>query len=237
MLPERIEDYIQMLDAGETFALMNFGDGEWSWLLGKELTNCDGFTGSPSLTAELKNMVMYGAAPNLFYGTYKCGSIKPLYQEADQWVQEYGHDSIAWVYKELISNANCQGKLRPLFEHLNNRKTLMIGPSHFDHLRESFFSNPPDLMTVPLPLDFTEVRGTYLILVRKMIEMYNPAIVTFSAGPLSNYLIYNLFGEFPTVTMIDMGACFDPYCGVLSRSGYRKATNIEKMLNNYPKEK
>ena len=153
--PTCIEDYVRLLDEHEPFALMNFGDGEWDWLLGGEITNCDGFTGTDALTTDLQSMVKFGAAPNLFYGTFKCGNTKPLYQKTAQWVQDFGKPDITWVYKELISNANCQGKLQPMFQHFKNRKTLKIGPEHFRNLENSFVNmNNNPLMCVPLPLGY-----------------------------------------------------------------------------------
>lgn len=253
MLPERLDDYIQMLNDRQPFAFMGFGDGEWSWILGREITNCDGFPWSLDLTKVLQRTILEPLQGNAYYGS---NPGRRLSHDVGMWLHNHqvrhvdGRERfkdyhrqeqqtyINWVDKETFANANCQGRLQPLFQILNDRRTMLVGPEHFSQFNRAFWHNPPTHVRLDLPADFN-CRESTLDMVAEDIREYGPEIVTFSAGPVSNFLIHRLWPECMAngITLIDMGACFDPYCGVLSRKGYRKESNLKKMLNNYPKGK
>ena len=70
---------------------------------------------------------------------------------------------------------------------------------------------------------------------RTLRTLPNDTVVLWSLGYLTKVIMWRLAILFPAVTQIDVGAIWDPYCGLLNRHGYRrpewalthKAANLE----------
>jgi hypothetical protein len=127
----------------------------------------------------------------------------------------------AWVYKEIISGANANGKLRPFIEAVRTRKTILVGPPHLRDESVNDIWNIKDFAKVPvhdayLAIDRTTQRTVALI------EEHNPDLMLVCSGMAANPLIFDMAARYPELTIIDMGATLDPYAGVWSRNAYRK---------------
>jgi hypothetical protein len=246
-VPQTIEDWTRLVEDGTPFTYANFGDGEFLAITGRIGVNSDGIRYDPAIGAELAKVLIEPRLTFYGYNPGKRDSEKRL--NAERWLREHGinvpvlgqttledpHNgkcdcNIHWVHKEIISYANVRGRFGPFMRALRQRDVVLIAPpavcwQFADTLRaRSHVSVPPDgwierhrvLGDVRFALD-TAPAG---------------AVVSWSFGFPTKVLMWELADERPDLTQIDMGACWDPYVGRLSRSGYKRPEWPEAMARN-----
>lgn len=212
-----------MLASGEPFGVANYGDGEWSCILGASGENCDGHRYSPELAEDLRHTLFEPGG--YLYGTNPGDRLRPVVTD---WVEAHGVD-VRWVEKNELSDANWRGELGPVFAELRKKNVMMVGPPHLRHLPAEVVE-PVDVITVP-PVNCYDAIHETLAAIRR--DCVNVDVVTFSASMASNVMIHRLYDEMGgDVTLIDLGAIFDPYCGVNSRKRYRDPENPERISRN-----
>lgn len=222
--PASAEDYAALIKSCAPFAQANYGDGEWLCIFGEEGRNCDGHRYLLELGDDLARTLkeprpyMHGINPG-----------PKLRRRADDWLRAHRATDILWVEKNILSDANWRGELGPVVRALRTRRVLVVGPPHLRHL-------PPEVF---VPAAFVEVPPVdcYLTHERTIGEILRHAdgcdVITFSASMATNVMIWKLWPDLhDKATMIDMGAIFDPYCGVNSRKRYRDAENPERIKRN-----
>jgi hypothetical protein len=213
MKPEEltVEDYTELIRVGVPFAQANYGDGEWACILGKQGQNVNGEVYHPLLGSLLRN--------TLFQPYQWCGMNpgRRLGPEVDAFLQRNPVD-VRWVWKETLSAANVKGDLAPFFRALRGRKTLLVGPPHLQALppevieHDGFIEIPP-----------SNAWESWAEIVR-LVEVKSGlgTVVLFCAGMASNLMINNLARRLSWLTLLDMGAIFDPYVGHYTRKHYRR---------------
>jgi hypothetical protein len=241
-VPQRIDDYVRLLESGTPFTHANIGgDGEFMAITGMVGTNSDGRAFNAEVGAELAKVLL---EPRLtFHGYNPGGREDPRRTRAEKWLRTHGINvpvqtastledpefgkaaiNVRWVHKEIISSANVRGELGPFIRALKKRTVIVVANNT---VAESFIADvlgavdwllvPPD--TGIGDLDEIEQQVSFLL------GRWGPGfegVLTWSLGYPTKVLAWRIAQSHPGVTQIDMGACWDPYSGVLNRHGYRR---------------
>jgi len=223
-----VELYADLIRRGIPFAQANYGDGEWSCILGRAGGNVNGEVYNPELAAALTETLVD------HHGMW-CGTNpgRKLEAEVDAWI-ERKKVAPRWVWKETLSGANVNGKLAPVFQALRHRHVILVGPEHLRTL-------PPAVVEVaifiPVPDSIAWRKADVVVReVQHSVDSWwglgdRTQIVLFAAGMGSNLMIHRLWKADPEGgILLDVGAILDPYVGVWSRKGYRKQTFHEHSM-------
>lgn len=212
IVPESVNDYIQLLETKTAFVQTNYGDGEWSCILGYQGQNSQGGCYTPELRKALIETLQ---EPRFTYWGWNPG--RKLLDEAQQWLAD-NNMRVQWVNKEILAAVNCQGQLGRLLLILQKRNVLLIGPKH---LKELQILKHNAFVEVPLPNAFTAIKDTIAAIITRTTTRACDCLL-FCSGMASNPTMWRLVPLLPpTVTMLDMGAIFDPYVGIFNRGAYR----------------
>lgn len=212
IIPQSVDDYCTLLETRQPFVQANYGDGEWSCLLGHKGQNAQGGCYTPEIR---KALIETLKEPRFTYYGWNPGKV--LLDEARQWLAD-NNVRVRWVQKEILAAANCQGQIGPLLLTLQKRNVLLIGPKH---LKELQILKHNAFVEVPLPNAFTAVKDTIAAIITRTVT-HCVDCVLFCSGMAGKPTMWRLIPLLsPTMTMLDMGAIFDPYVGILSRGAYR----------------
>lgn len=213
-LPCTVDDYARLVRARVPYCQINYGDGEWACLLGREGENCNGEVYDPALAKMLQRTLTEPVGQ--WAGSNPGWRLKG---EADAWIAK-NSVAVEWVDKEVLPSANANGQLRPWLEAVRTRDVIVVGPRHLGSLADSVIGAGWVHVPVADATAWTEAHRTCDIL-RLGIRPGN--LVLFACGMATNVMIHQLWPEYRGhVTMHDIGALLDPYVGVWSRNGYRK---------------
>lgn len=184
-----------------------FGDGEWYAILGRKGTNIDGCRYDlPGLGADLRvaaispSPLVTNALQGLVRGKEGLmAEIRKVVPEVDAWPD-------ADVFREAA-------KRNDHWDLLNRGRVCLVGPAHLGKLGT--------LQVV------TPGRNAYYDRVTVMRKMWDLRLEvdTFllSCGFLANVVIHHLSVPLgPEVGLLDVGAIWDPWCGVVARPWHRK---------------
>ena len=216
-VPICIQEYVDLINEGIPFAQANYGDGEWACILGMSGGNCNGEKYTPLVQEALIDTIKNPPPGHMWYGS---NGGKKLESTIRGWLMDRGFTQRAWVYKEIISGANANGKLAPFIKAVRNRRTILVGPEHLVNTELTKIWNINGFVKVPisdamLAFDRTVERSMV------QIDKVDPELVLVCSGMAANPLITKL-ARMKTMIIIDMGATLDPYAGVWSRNAYRK---------------
>lgn len=249
-VPQSIDDYVRMLEDGVQFSQMNYGDGEWGIVCGWRGENCDGKPATELTAALLERVILH---PRFTFVGYNPGRPEnPLRGKTETWLgehnvnvpvlgphaltdPEYGSRAIniRWAHKEIIPSGNLRGRFGPLIKALRNRALVVVGP---DHLTPDFVDGVLKAQAkrlVPLAWNLNDCLMDTVAWVRSALdELSSDAVVSWSLGYTGKVAAWFVADSHPLVTQFDAGAVWDPYSGVLSRSGYRKPEWQEMMQKN-----
>lgn len=220
---DSVRDYAKLIASGKHFAQANYGDGEWSAILGKTGMNVNGETYAPILGAGLRETLKN---PDGMWAGTNPGKV--LREEAEDYAARL-ETPPAWRNKEILSDANVAGKLGGFLGACRKRRVIVVGPSQLSQLPKKVLGTVQHVL-VPDAVAWGVVDRTCAE-VRKRAQ--DGDVVLFASGMASNLAIHRLWPEYrDRVTLLDVGAILDPYVGVLSRSGYRTAAFQEALQRN-----
>jgi hypothetical protein len=231
-IPETIYDYVNLIQCGPCFSQANYGDGEWACIVGDSGKNCDG----SSYAKDLQNrLIKTLREPKFTYFGHNCG-IRNQRQIMEWWSTNFNtkadrvfpfNHPLAW--KEIISEANLHGGFDELLQEFDSWDVLVVGPKHLRPLRDRhvvYYDHFVEVPGVDAYLELDRLVGE----IREVITDNPVDLILFSAGMTTNVLMWELLPSYG-ISMLDMGACFDPYVGVNSRKGYRKPEFQDRMSN------
>lgn len=197
------------IDSGIPSHFSRFGDGEWYAILGHRVTNIDGCRCDLlGLGDDLMAAAVFPPprVTNALQGLVRgkkdlIGRIRRMVPGVDEWPD-------ADLFREAAKVGEHWGLLEL-------GKVCLVGPKH--------------IRILGMPVIEVPGRDAYLERVAvgkevwRMREEYDTFLL--SCGFLANVLIYQLGQDMPDgVRMWDVGAIWDPWCGVLSRPWHRKVT-------------
>jgi hypothetical protein len=248
-VPQTIGDWTKLVEDGTPFTYANVGgDGEFLAIGGKVGTNSDGRAFNPEVGKILAQVLLEPRLTFHGYNPGRPGSEKRLAAEA--WLRDHGINvpeldphrltdpdfgkcerNVRWVHKEIISSANVRGEMGPFIRALRGRYLIVVAPNNTASFVRDVLQ-APGWVSVPLERGFEWFGPIHESVRRELAAAPDDAVVTWSLGYPAKPLIWRLAAEFPAVTQIDMGACWDPYCGVRNRHGYKRDTWPEAMARN-----
>lgn len=209
-----LAEYVALIERGEPFAQANYGDGEWSCILGHTGANVNGEPYDGRLRDMLRHTLEFPGS--YWYGTNPGARREPA---ARAWVADHAIRA-TWVEKDTLSEANVRGEFGPFMRALRGRDVVVVGPPHIatmhpgtfpirDHVMIPNNGMAWDAVTVLAPLVYDRIRPGDVVL--------------FAAGMATNLIIHEIHPfVWDAVTLLDIGATLDPYCGVRSRKAYRR---------------
>jgi len=209
------DHYVRMVRENWRFYQCNMGDAEWANIVAPNWwgnKNSDNVTLSKSIGLALESALYQ---PFTYIGT-NCGN------KQDKVVYDYIKrarlQAIPWVFKETISAANCNGYIAPLFREFTNKKSALVGGPHLMNLKLVDFDWKIEVHPTEAVHNTQNIAGTVEQILGKV------DVICFSAGFATNLVMAILLKKHGNrcPTMIDMGACFDPYVGVYNRKRYRQ---------------
>jgi hypothetical protein len=135
---------------------------------------------------------------------------------------------------EVFRRKSVEEGLDDFIEALSSRRVIVVGPSWFGPLKELFnhvhivspYMNPKN------KLEFIGFKEEEMIKleqnVSEQINIYkdeNPVIL-YSCAASAKIMSHNFYKKYEnTITQIDMGAIWDPYCGKKTRPYHEKVLN------------
>lgn len=249
-VPQNINDYVRLLEDGTPFTYANIGgDGEFLTIVGWDGTNSDGRTSTPEKAEALGRVLLQ---PRLTLHGYNPGKAESQkLAEAEAWLRWHGINvpdrgattlvdpdygsariNVRWVHKEIIASANVNGRLNGFIRALRARPLYVIASAD---VTESFCLDTlnADAMLLLSKDDGWECMDDMESMVRARLDtLPSDTIVSWSLGYLTKVLMWRLAPDYPDMTQVDMGACWDPYCGVRNRHGYKRNTWPAAMTAN-----
>lgn len=210
----------------ENFTMVRYQDGEWTCMLKIEphFANKISKYGPEvdKLGDDLLNIIKEN--PD-YYISVNAGTF-------------YERSSLVWPYVKKIKNLfvgeifrrkSVEEGLDDFIEALSSRRVIVVGPSWFVSLKD-FFDH------VHIVSSLTILKEEEIIKLEKnvseQINIYkdeNPVILYSCSIPakIMSHNFYKKYGK--TITQIDMGAIWDPYCGKKTRPYHEKVLiRIEK---------
>jgi len=218
--------YSAMIASGVHFAEACYGDGEWKCILG--------YPGGTQRGTEQLYEKWLGRAladtlinPAGQWCIYLHAPRNPkLEREAAQWVRDHDIDVI-WFSSRCLTAAFGRGEADVFFKACRGRRVILVGPEHLKRLPQEVLGHAHHVQ-VTLTRAYEEVDATC----KAVLSLAEPGdIVLFASGFASNLAIHRLCPDLlGKVTLWDVGAIFDPLCGVYSRRGYKKRTWQENVM-------
>lgn len=239
-VPQTIDDWAALVESRTPFSYCNIGgDGEMLTIQGWDGTNSDGIPSTPERQEALTRCLLEPRYTLAGYNPGREGS--PKLANAEKWLRRHGVNvpikrpsyiddpgygkakiNVRWVHKEIISSANVRGEWGGFLRALRSRNWLAV---HSDNCDGATLRKLGADVAFVVPKtwgwqDMDQIEDT----VRELVAGSGPnPMVTWGLGYLTKVLMWRLIPDLPDVTMIDLGACLDPYCGVRNRSGYKKS--------------
>lgn len=210
--PLTLASFIEMVETVPGFAFARFSDGGFFCLQGRKGRNCDGVVYTQEQASELLAAIRNRSI------VHGLTSIAIHAAKAEEWLDAMQLD-VDWYDADVMNKASDMGELLPFVECLRQRKILVCGPIHL-HRLQAF----PILKFVTChgsqafeEVDALEQEISY------QVGKNDIDTVLVSAGQgAAPTLVSRLHGQFPTTAIIDVGSLWDPYVGVMSRSGHKR---------------
>ncbi len=218
-----LSHYTRLLQLRKPFSFARYADGECSMIVhgGRPLKRCrlvDTAEEMKQFVADLQHTLKQPRG--YYYG------MKPYGWRMFHTQLERMNFKIDWVLSAIFHRANVQGNLGPLIEQLRTLRVCLVGP---EYLKPLTFLTTAGHVVVSFPGAYKEREGV-LATLRKI----DTDCIVFSCGGLANLLIYDLHPEMcKRVTMIDLGAMWEPYVGKNIRPYHKHVTTaiIERNLS------
>jgi len=218
-----VEFFIELLEQRVPFTFMRFGDGEFMCMregllkVKARAKNCDGHPYTVPLALDLKH-VLASPGEKIHYGIQN--SLAKLMGLSDEECEK-AVDALAprvlWSNGDVFHHASIKGQLGAFSAALFARHPVMVGPPCFEKF-------PVKLRRIEIP-----AKACYDAkqeIKKAIFQHYQDGARVFSvsASMAAKPIIHELHNVLPGATFLDMGAVWDPYCGVNSRRYHQKLT-------------
>lgn len=214
--------YANLLHEQKRFALVRYGDGEFAAILGHSGQNCDGCEYYPGLGRDLAATLTKPIADENYFYAIGPMAKRVMGAEIEQWVERETVNVAPWHSTESMLEASIEGRLSPLIRQLKAQRVLYVGPNRLHEESGTVAGMFPVARYLGIPTSNAYQR-MFLIdrALRDAIREVKPTVIGFSAGMVSNLLIYNFWSQ-TDATLIDFGSIWDGYAGFTTRSYHRK---------------
>jgi hypothetical protein len=194
------------------FSFSRFGDGEWSAVLGKTGQNCDSHRYYPELSLALAFVLLQ---PQRYNIGMQPKAMRDMPDEITSWCKKHTCE-IEWCDADIIHDASIEGRLDEMWKAMRGRKKILVGPNHLKPL-----ANRMGAAYVFVP-DRNCFKWQTTIYSDLLSELDKDCVVLYCASMLTELLIDKAHADYgDTITQIDIGSAFAPYCGVSQRRYHR----------------
>lgn len=204
--------FLHKLKLKENFSLVRYGDGEWGAMIGYEpvINIIKKRDDEKAIDFSKKFIDVFESKPNYYIGVQPA-SEKML---GDR-IKKYYNDLPKVVNGDTFHEMSRSIGIRTFLDIVKNKKVIIVGPDYFNKLNFDF----EHIITPTKKVwnHYDEVKTNVLQNIGKFIEQ--DIIVLYSCSFAAKLLIhdvYNIYQE--SITQIDMGSLFDPYCDINSRT-------------------
>ena len=204
-----IEDINQALEKKENFSFSRWGDGEFGCLLHPSARrNRDGHQYFETLSEALKEVLL--SRPEYLLGMQP-KAIRDMGEEINKWMDE-NKLSFDWINADILHNASRHDEMNDFCKALKQRRCIFVAP---ERLKKIAMKIGRGMVRVPLIDCWKWYRQIYTDIC-DLIE--KDTVILYCAGMTSNVLIHHIWNDYKdTVSQIDCGSVFDPYCGLKTR--------------------
>ena len=217
--------YVDKLRNREPFALVRYGDGEWSAIV-QDRASCVG----QRLNLPGMREAMMLSIRRAYNDPRYLMACHPNQARGDieDWLREHQPPFLKWLDNRTLYQASRKGRLYPFVAALRelSASLVIIGPPHLRNLAR----------VLPYA-GFIEIPGVdawpMLEHILAEAENYRGAVFSISAGPTSSPLVWRMFarGHCDRGVLLDVGSLWDVYCGKASR-GYQYGMKAETIQRN-----
>lgn len=217
-------DYFLLMIKNQTpFQFSRFGDGEvlcmfpCSWLK----KNCDGSRFTNNLKEPMKQI--FRNKYNYYHCLLKC-TFEPAFGDSITQFKDFLDETcpdMQFYNGDIWQDMSFGGRITELTTAFSPYTPVIIGAYHLRNIKHIPGMKNSVFIEIPRIDAFKKYDYIFNEILKKHSEGHR--MFLFSAGYSTKILIDNLYPLIGNDTfLIDMGSVFDPYCGVMSRSGMRK---------------
>lgn len=218
-----LDDLNTLIEGGDEFRLVRYGDGEWICMLGVNPyggdpdRNCDGHYYFEDLSDALRNSLEKPRKDTL-YGMQHL-SLMILGDSIQKYIKKHC-PGITWYDSDILHHANEHEKLGSFIDVVRQRETVFVGPSHLDRIVE--FLHADAFLRIP-NVDCWRVRDQLLVKVKEMSKHFENPLFLMSASMMTNNIIHKYEGR---GSFVDCGSIWEPHCGRTTRGYHRKVKRL-----------
>lgn len=217
---EPLDWYIEKLQKGEHFAVTSMGDGEWIAVfkdrVGSE--NAEGTVYTKELCDDLASTLAY-QADNFFHSTPGDLEYTGLTGRIDKYLQEHDLD-IEFLDKNVWDKAVRAGELGPFIGEIRRHATCVVSNEAMQGL---YFLNARAFVEVGYPNAYENLVDAVNEAASVDCAVYIVAMGL--AGPVFVRELHKRIGN--RATIIEIGSCFDIFCGMGGQRGWRSECYID----------
>lgn len=197
----------------ENFSFSRWGDGEWNCVLGKEGRNCDGHPYAADLSLSLAAVLLSEQA---YYMGMQPKAQRDMGGEVQKWIADKSCQ-VEWCNADIIHDASIDDRLDEMARALLGRNIILVAP-----LRLKRMAHKLQAYHVVCPL--TNVWKWYTTIYGDVVERLQRDVVVLYCMSMPAKVMINQFArEYgDTITQVDIGSAFDPYCGFRTRRYHEK---------------
>ncbi len=217
--------YVDKLTRREPFALVRYGDGEWSAIV-QDRRSCVG----QRLDLPGMREAMMLSIRRAYNDPRYLMACHPNQARGDieDWLRENQPRWLKWLDNRTLYQASRKGCLFPFVDALRHLDAplVVIGPAHLAQLE--------DILPVAAHIEIPGVDAwSRLEHILEAAEAWRGAVFSISAGPTSSPLVWRMFarGHCDRGVLLDVGSLWDVYCGRASR-GYQYGMKPETINAN-----
>jgi len=212
--PGLYQEFLERLDDDDPIVWARYGDGEFRAIFHMKGRNASGHQFFPDLGDRLRAIL--NKNPEYEVGLQR----NAVRKFGDRILKEFPF--VDWTSTEFLHDMSQREGLNDFFYTLINKNVILVGP---DYLRDLLRIFPFEHIEVPLIdcwLDHDRILDETKAAIKAYYDQEEPVVVLFAAAMLTNVLIDELYMPDEPLSLIDVGAAFDPYAGKLTRGYHRR---------------
>jgi hypothetical protein len=139
-------------------------------------------------------------------------------EKLNNFYQRFKHTDALSINSIIFMHMYVYHGLNDLFEALQNRSVIIVGPNHLKNLNFPCVEKHHIVTALTHSWEHHDDYEKPLIELLKKVE--NPVII-YAASVTGKMLFSKMFFEYSNITQIDVGAALDPYAGAMSRPWHK----------------
>lgn len=213
-----LQFYVELIEKRLPFTFIRYGDGEWSAIMrdrGRTSSRSQDLT--PTTLTQMMKKSIY-RCPNV--GNYFPALRGTSFRAGVQgWLETNQPPYIQWHDCTVFYKASKKGRLYPLIKAVRalGWPIVVVGPERLRKLDGRAF-DIAHFVQIPNKNCWTQRKR----ILAECLQATGPALYSFSAGPATKPLAWQLYGKRGKSSfIIDLGSLWDPYVGKASRTYHK----------------